>query len=204
MRSYVSPGSGTGAEGALSADDELIDMIDAAAMEAALRYETQRGWRPERQHHYNKGFDILSNDPAGASRRIIEVKGLEGEWTERGVKLSPAQYAMAEQHPAEFWIYVVEHARDLGRQRVNAISNPFAKVGEYWFDVEWKPLAEEQARAADLNVRVGARVKHAQWGTGQILEVKRQGTLPFLLVDFGSLNGRKAIPYHPTTLTLVD
>lgn len=204
LRSYVSPGSGTGGDGAQSADDELIDMIDAAAMEAALRYEIQRGWRPERQHHYNKGFDILSNDPATTSRRIIEVKGLEGEWTERGVKLSPAQYAMAEQHPAEFWIYVVTHARDLSRQRVYAISNPFAKVGEYWFDLEWKPLAEEQARAADLNVRVGARVKHAQWGTGQILEVKRQGNFPFLVVDFGTLNGRKAIPYHPATLTLVD
>ena len=78
-------------------------------------------------------------------RRLIEVKGLDGDWTERGIKLSSVQYGMAERYPDQYWIYVVENARNLDRQRVSAIANPFSKVQEYWFDENWRQVAEEKA-----------------------------------------------------------
>jgi hypothetical protein len=71
-----------------------------------------RGSRPGRdpveQPQNNPGFDIVSAVADGTPRRLIEVKGLEGEWTERGVKLSHVQFATAQTYPGEYWLYVVE------------------------------------------------------------------------------------------------
>jgi hypothetical protein len=110
---------------------------------------------------------------------------------------------MAETHPEEFWIYVVENARDLQRQRVSAIANPFSKVEEYWFDDKWRLLAEETATAQDISIKIGAKVAHEIWGTGQIIAVEQRGIAHFLTVDFGSLQGRRYIPYS-SNLKFVD
>ncbi|MBO6538004.1 MAG: DUF3883 domain-containing protein [Rhizobiaceae bacterium] len=181
--------------------DNVSELIDAAAIAAALKYEEQRGWTPEEQPHGNPGYDILSTSPQG-KRRLIEVKGLEADWTERGVKLSHVQYNMAENHPEEYWFYVVENARDLDRQRVNAISNPFSKVEEYWFDNNWRDLRDEYANSLDLNIIIGAKIKHKIWETGTIVAVERKGIITYVNVDFG-LQGKKYIPYNDL-LTIVD
>jgi hypothetical protein len=184
-------------------DDDTSDLIDIAAITAVLKYEQTRGCLPEEQPHANHGYDIISRTADGASRRLIEVKGLEGDWTERGIKLSHVQYSMAETHPEEFWIYVVENARDLQRQRVSAIANPFSKVEEYWFDDKWRLLSEETATAQDISIRIGAKVAHDIWGTGQITAVEHRGIAYFLTVDFGSIQGRRYIPYS-SNLKFVD
>ncbi len=198
MLTYVSRSGareedGTGSKS--SASDEITDLIDAAAMKAALSYEQARGWEPERQPHFNPGYDIASKSPDG-SRRLIEVKGLENEWTERGVKLSHVQFSMAQEHPEEFWIYVVEHARDMERQRVYAIGNPFAKVEEYWFDRNWHEASEERVSSRDINLRVGLKVKHQIWGNGVVEEIKSRGVIPFVVIDFGKIEGRRGIPFN--------
>jgi hypothetical protein len=184
-------------------DKDNSDLIDVAAITAVVKYEQKRGWSPDEQPHGNPGWDIVSRSPDGTSHRLIEVKGLDGEWTERGIKLTHVQYGMAEAHPEEFWIYVVEHARDLERQRVTAIANPFSKVEEYWFDDRWRRASEENASARDLNLMVGARVKHDTWGVGTIVDVKYHGIAPFLTVDFGQIEGRRGIPYS-SHLKFVD
>lgn len=176
MLSYVarSGARGDGDAAVASGTGDLSDQIDAAAMKAALSYEEARGWVPERQPHFNPGFDISSKSPSG-ERRLIEVKGLENEWTERGIKLSHVQFSMAREHPGEFWIYVVEHARDLERQRVTAIGNPFSKVDEYWFDQNWREMSEERASAREIHLRVGLKVEHQLWKKGTIVEIRSRG-----------------------------
>jgi hypothetical protein len=197
MLSYVARRGmrGDGDAEATSAGDDISDLIDAAAMKAALNYEKARGWDPEQQPHFNPGFDILSKSPSGG-RRLIEVKGLENKWTERGIKLSHVQFSMAREHPDEFWIYVVEHARDLEHQRVTAIGNPFSKVEEYWFDHNWRETSEERASSHDIHLRVGLKVQHHLWGKGVVTEIKSRGMIPSVVVDFGAIEGRRAIPFN--------
>jgi hypothetical protein len=204
MLSYVSrSGSrGNGDDAATSLSDDLSDRIDAASMKAVLSYEQSRGWEPERQPHFNPGFDIVSRSPSG-DRRLIEVKGLDDEWTERGIKLSHVQFSMAREYPGEFWIYVVEHARNLERQRVTAIGDPFGKVEEYWFDHNWRQASEERASSREIHLKVGLKVEHHIWREGVIVEIKSRGAIPFVVVDFGSIEGRRGIPFN-SSLKILD
>lgn len=204
MLSYVSrSGSrGDGDASTASGSDDIADLIDAAAMKAALSYEQGRGWDPERQPHFNPGFDIVSKSPTGG-RRLIEVKGLDDEWTERGIKLSHVQFSMAREHPEEFWIYIVEYARDLERQKVTAIGNPFGKVEEYWFDHNWREASEERASSRDIHLKEGLKVQHQIWGKGVVVEIKSRGLIPFVVVDFGSIEGRRGIPFN-SSLKILD
>lgn len=196
MRSYVArAGDRTGDDAhPASGDDDIGGLIDVAAISAVVKYETQRGWTAEVQPHNNPGYDIVSTGPDGG-RRLIEVKGLESDWTERGVKLSHVQFGMAERHPDEYWIYVVERARDLAHQRVSAIANPFSKVEEYWFDDAWRLLADEDAGAQELNATVGAKVRHQMWGTGRIIDVQKSGIGMRVKIDFG-FQGVKLVPFN--------
>src|SRR3546814_14236408 len=75
-----------------------------AAIAAVLKYEARLGRNAVVQAHNNPGYDIVSSGSDGSERRLIEVKGLEGEWTERGVKLSRVQYATAQHYGADYWI----------------------------------------------------------------------------------------------------
>lgn len=203
MRSYVAREGDRGPDDSASMENEneVGALVDLAAIKAVIKYEEQRGWRPEEQPHNNPGYDIVSHGPMN-ERRLIEVKGLENEWTERGVKLSHVQFGMAQKHPEDFWIYIVERARELGHQRVNAICNPFQKVDEYWFDDAWRALADEGASAHQLNVSVGAKVRHQLWGTGRINAVQKAGISIKVTVDFG-FQGVKFIPFN-SSLELVE
>lgn len=77
--------------------------------------------------------------------------------------------------PEEYWIYVVERARDLGHQRVSAIANPFQKVEEYWFDDAWRALADEGAGALELNVKAGAKLSTSFGELGRSWRSRRAG-----------------------------
>ena len=196
MLSYVARDGDRGPDdrASTSSDDDVGALVDLAAISAVIKFEEQRGWTPEEQSHNNPGYDIVSRGGNG-ERRLIEVKGLENNWTERGVKLSHVQYGMAQKHPEEYWIYVVEQARDLGHQRVNAIGNPFQKVDEYWFDDAWRALADEGANAQELNVRVGSKVRHKLWGNGRIVDVQKGGVGIKVKIDFG-FEGLKFVPFN--------
>lgn len=185
----------------VSAED-IGSLIDVAAIEAVLKYERRAGRNPVEQPHNNPGFDIVSAAADGGLRRLIEVKGLEGEWTERGVKLSHVQFATAQTYPGEYWLYIVERARDLKNQRVSAVANPFSKVVEYWFDHGWRGVVEEVGAAADFKLVEGVQLKHAIWGIGTIEKVNRRGIAISLLMNFG-YQGRKLIPFN-SSLEFVD
>jgi hypothetical protein len=191
MLAYVVQGNTRGSDDAETGrkSEDISELIDVAAIRAVLKYEQNAGREPIEQPHNNPGFDV-SSAIAGGARRLIEVKGLESEWTERGIKLSHVQYAMSRDHPNEYWIYVVENARDLRRQRVSAIKNPFQKVEEYWFDHNWRDVREESAESRDLYFCVGAKVRHDVFGPGEVLEIVQQGFTKRLKIRFREDGGR--------------
>lgn len=169
--------------------------IDIAAIEAVLRYERAAARLPVEQSHTNPGFDIRSAAADGTGTRLIEVKGLAADWNERGVKLSSVQFGMAQEHPEQFWIYVVENARDMERQKVHAVANPFSKVVEYWFDHGWQATAEEKADGRQMNLRPGVKLRHRVWGVGTVDKIERRGTQDFVTITF-PIDGRKSIPFN--------
>lgn len=172
-----------------------LAQVDVAAIEAVLRYERSKGREPEEQAHNNPGFDIRSMSAGGGLERLIEVKGLASDWTERGVRLSSVQFAMAREHPEAFWIYVVENARDSDRQVVHAIANPFAKVTEYWFDHGWRDVREESANGRELRLRVGERIRHSLYGIGVIERVELRNIPQYVTIRF-PIDGLKRLPFN--------
>ena len=200
MLAYVARSGDRKEESRDDFSDELSKEIDARSIERVMRYEADQGRTPVEQDHFNHGFDIISTEHDG-TRRLIEVKGLRGQWNERGTKLTRTQYSMAQMHPDEFWFYVVEVALDQNAQQLFAIRNPFSKVDEYWFDSSWKGVAERVADSVELNARVGTKVHHEHWGSGHILEINRGGLQTSAVVDFG-FQGKKFVPF--TILKFVD
>ena len=204
MLAYVARGTVGSDNGSLRSSNttESSKLIDIAAIKAVLKYEEDRGWTPIEQSHSNPGFDIRSEGLNGEIR-LIEVKGLDGEWTDRGTKMSNVQYKMAQDNPDEFWLYVVEKARDVSQQKLSAISNPFKQVKEYWFDKNWRDCSEETANLRDSSIQEGGKVLHELWGTGVIERVDKKGLEISVLINFGELNGKKFIPFNDR-LKLLD
>lgn len=204
MRSYVKPKNAeTGESGKGSvASPERISAIDEAAMKTVMDYEVNRGFAPERQPHYNPGFDVLSRSKNTDEKRLIEVKGLDGEWTDRGVKLSRTQISFAQEHPEEAWLYVVENALDPKIRKINAIKNPFFKADEFWFDRVWREVADEKGGDYKAQFVTGRRIQVEHYGLGTIIETKPAGRLIYLTIEFKDW-GRKSIPFNATTMEIV-
>jgi hypothetical protein len=174
--------------------DDRTDEIGVAAVAAVLAYERHQGRVPEEMPHYNPGYDVVSSDGVG-NRRLIEVKGIDGEWNAVGVKLSRRQFRCAQEHPEEFWLYVVEHALDPLKSLVRPLRNPFRRVDGYCFDHEWRKACEASASSQEMLVRIGAKVEDFRWGRGTIIELVERGLVRQSKVQF-LINGVKLIPVN--------
>ena len=183
LRSYVS-GSHESGGSAGTGGGAYDNPIDEGAMQAALDFERAAGRTPERQGHTNPGFDIVSTDLATGVKRVIEVKGLAGDWNARGVKLSATQFATAERHGDDFWLYVVERAADARSRQLTTLNNPFGKVEEFWFDDLWREQAEKPIAAKDLAFTAGRRVRHRHFGDGVLESVLKRGLVTQTVVAF--------------------
>lgn len=118
--------------------------IDQAGVERVLEYEQSCGRFPEKQGHTNPGFDVLSKNREGDVLRRIEIKSIGGPWTDRGVFLSPTQFADARANPDLYWLYVVEHAEDDDAAVIHRIENPAGHVTKFGFDSGWQSLDEPE------------------------------------------------------------
>ena len=205
MRSYVIPQSSettkqsSGSEG----QQERNAAIDEAAMNAAVEYEVTRQCSVERMPHFNPGYDIISQSKASGEKRLIEVKGLDGEWTERGVKLTRTQIMNAEEYGDEFWLYVVEHALDFKSRRIHAIQNPFFKAAEFWFDHAWRDVANEQGEDIRSRFSPGRRIRVKDWGEGTIVNVRHRGIVFDITVDF-PVHGKKNLAFNVNRMEIVE
>lgn len=190
MRSYVRPNGATETENSRSDTNsdqsERNSRIDEAAMAAVLKYEEAEGRFPERKSHTNPGYDILSMGLRPSDTRYIEVKGLNGDWNGRGVKLSPTQFQTAHDKSERFWIYVVENALDADSRQIYPIRNPFEKVDEYWFDDAWRGVSEKIVSNIAMRLHAGAKVRHPSMRDGIVEKVdKTAGTIVANFTTFG-------------------
>ena len=205
MRSYVKPKQDEARDDQRGSGPsrERISAIDEAAMKAVLDYEQNRDFIPDRQPHYNPGYDVLSRSRKSNEKRLIEVKGLEGEWTERGVKLSKTQISFAQDNPDEAWLYVVENALEPKKRKINAIKNPFSKADEFWFDRVWREVAEEKSVDYKAQFLAGRRIQVEGLGEGTILNKKNIGVTTQLTIEFNDERTR-TITFNATTMELLE
>jgi len=101
--------------------------IEKIAMKEAMRYEYERGWKPEDVSEQNRGFDILSREPKTGIVRFIEVKG-RAEVGE--IILSKHEYETAERLKKDYWLYVVFNCAT--KPKLRLMQDP-ARLG-------WKPI----------------------------------------------------------------
>ena len=158
-------------------DDERNENLEIghAAVKLVIEFEMRQGRSAQEMAHNNPGYDILSTEEDG-SLRYIEVKGTDGEWDIRGVPVSPTQFKKAQIEKENFWLYVVEFARDPKSARVWGIQNPAEKITQYRFDGGWKLIAEINS-ASSITPKVGMNVILPDKTQANIIGVASRGPL---------------------------
>jgi uncharacterized protein DUF3883 len=95
----------------------------------------------------NKGFDLYKEDDAGNTIRWVEVKSMTGSLKDRPVGMSRAQFNLASEKRAAFWIYVVEYALDIETANVLRIQDPAGRARTFTYDSGWLSIAETVTKA---------------------------------------------------------
>ena len=147
-------------------------------------------------------YDIKSCDPEGSVVRLIEVKGIDGEWVDLGVGLKKRQFSEAWDEGDKYWLYVVEFARDPKHARVHPIQSPAVKVDEFFFDQNWRSVAESGEDDLRSAYHAGARVKHRTFGEGVIRERHERGYSAELVIDF-EFSGAKSLALNVSQMELI-
>jgi Protein NO VEIN, C-terminal len=144
LRSYVVVGDGQSEDGERPNDAE-DDQVDRAGVDAVLEYERAAGRTPIEKDHYFPGYDIESEFADGEIARYIEVKATDGPWDPFGVPLSSKQFTTAQGLEDQYWLYIVEYARDEDRRRIWTIQDPARRVTEFMFDDGWREAAAAES-----------------------------------------------------------
>ena len=179
-----------------TSDDEIPQNIEIgkAAVARVLKFEAKEGCETEEMTHNNRGYDVISIPPNANKTKYIEVKGIDGPWTEDGVPVSPAQFTFGQKREEspdeEFWLYVVEYARDDNRFNVYPILNPTGQVTQFRFDSGWKELAANYKKP--LEPAVGRKIKLDDGIIGTITQIMGERMLEMeILLDDGNKLVRK-------------
>ena len=122
----------------MSRDDEA----EAVAMQVAIDYEINAGWRPEDVSAKNEGYDIRSVSPVEL-KRYIEVKGRCG--ADGSVMVSENEMNRLAQLGDAAWLYIITNCKSI--PELHAIQNPakalkfdlISKGVQYFLPMaEWK------------------------------------------------------------------
>ena len=111
------------------------DEVERIAVEAATKYEQDRGWVVESVEKDNRGFDLISRKPhpedpnTAMAVRFIEVKGRAAVGD---VALTSNEYKTAQRLKEDFWLYVVYNCGS--SPELHTIQDP-AKLG-------WEPIVK--------------------------------------------------------------
>jgi len=202
LLSYVNHASGDDSDGEDGGNSEHNMAIEAAARDAVCKYEIARGRTPRQMALTHPGYDILSQDMVRGTQRLIEVKGVAGEWNKTGVGLSKLQFTNAQEYPEQYWLYVVEFVSDPPNMRIHPIAKPATQVTSFMFDGNWRAVVDEEPVDPVIAFRAGARVKHQDWGYGRIASVDVRGSMRLLAVDFEK-NGRRTVTLSVHTMSVV-
>jgi hypothetical protein len=177
--------------------------VEVVARAAVCAYEKARGRVAEQMAQTHPGYDIISNDPLSGEERIIEVKGVSGEWNRTGVEVSRLQFSTAQDQGSRFWLYVVEFAFDSEHQRVLPIRDPASQVTGYVFDSGWRDAVADERADPALAFIAGARVKHQHFGFGRIESMELRGSTRVMSIEFVT-SGRRTVTLNLQTMTVVE
>ena len=172
-----------GTEGrSASAEHNLA--VEVRARRAVCAYEKARGRNARQMAQTHPGHDIVSHDPLTGEERLIEVKGVDGEWNLTGVGLSRMQFSNAQDYGDRYWLYVVEFASDPEHARIHAIRNPAMQVTSFMFDGNWREATTDERADPTMLFVPGVRIHHESMGTGEILGVVVRGSTKLLTIRF--------------------
>lgn len=108
---------------------EVADKMetDRRAVAAVVKAERALGRNPEKQHHNNEGFDVLSIDPVTGIHYFIEVKGHLPQTLE--ISVSAPQVQKAKSNPERWRLAVVSVPTDAEAEpTVRYLFQPFRDV----------------------------------------------------------------------------
>jgi hypothetical protein len=177
--------------------------FEVVARAAVCAYETARGRISEQMAQTHPGYDIISRNPLTGEDRFIEVKGVNGEWSQTGVGLSRLQFSNAQDYGDRYWLYVVEFVSDPQHISVHAIRSPATQVTSFMFDGNWRDAVADERADPALAFIAGARVKHQHFGFGRIETMDLRGSTRVMSIEFAT-SGRRTVTLNLQTMTVVD
>lgn len=135
---------------AVQHDDDDMDDTDPESEAVSMRLVTNRlsshGWKVTDVHTEGSGYDLYAE--RGAEQRCVEVKGLAGNASSAGVRLTGGELAKAAQLGDEYWLYVVENCFDGEGRLYAAWKNPAETFRDSFTDVPIVRLAGSELKAA--------------------------------------------------------
>ena len=177
--------------------------VEVVARAAACAYEKARGRVAEQMAQTHPGYDIISRNPLTGEDRLIEVKGVNGEWNQTGVGLSRLQFSNAQDYGDRYWLYVVEFVSDPEHIRVHPIRSPATQVTSFMFDGNWRDAVADERADPALAFIAGARVKHQHFGFGRIESMELRGSTRVMSIEFVT-SGRRTVTLNLQMMTMVE
>ena len=107
---------------------------------------TAQGWKVTDVHTEGDSYDLYAE--RGSDQRCIEAKGLAGNASSAGVRLTGGELAKASQLGDEYWLYVVENCFDGEGRLYAAWQNPAETFRDSFIDVPIVRLPGSQLKAA--------------------------------------------------------
>ncbi|WP_419943947.1 helicase-related protein [Candidatus Poriferisodalis sp.] len=92
------------------ADLESAAQSEAVSMQWVTEHLVADGWHVTDVHTQNRGYDLEAR--RGPQVRCVEVKGVAGQASTSGVRLTSGELTSARQHSDDYWLYVVDNCID--------------------------------------------------------------------------------------------
>ena len=135
---------------AVQHDDDEVDDTDPESEAVAMRLVENRlngqGWKVTDVHTEGHAYDLHAE--RGSEQRCVEVKGLAGNASSAGVRLTGGELAKASQLADEYWLYVVENCFDGEGRLYAAWQNPAETFRDSFIDVPIVRLLGSDLKAA--------------------------------------------------------
>lgn len=106
-----------------------------------VQYLESTGFNVEHLGGNNPGFDIRATDLETGEVFYVEVKGMLGYWNLMGLSLSKTQMQKCQSHGNNYWLFVVENL--VNKPNLYKLINPAARIDNYYFDSNWKQIADD-------------------------------------------------------------
>jgi len=170
--------------------------IGDAGESFVMNWEMKAGRTPKKMPINNEGYDIVSESQEGL--RYIEVKSIDGSWGARGVGVTRAQYDTAIKFGPNWWLYIVEYAKNEARSVVTPIQNPFHLATEFRFDAGWRDFHSDPIPQTQPNSKpeVGAQYDRDN-SIVTILEAFQRGLLWKVKIKLAD-DSTTTVPWNPS------